>query len=427
MEAEMSVLGALLIDPDSAYEAIDGKLDASDFVSERHAAIFSVVTDAIAKGEPVDIVSVGQELKRKGISDIAYLAELIDYVPSARNAGKYASHVREAAVRRKVAKIGGSLIDMAESGAKVDDIIQTVEGALFSLDGGDDKGPKHIREILKRTFKNLEDRAERRGEVTGLKTGIDRLDTMLNGLLPGKLYVIAGRPSMGKSALANCIASNASVRHKVPSLTFSLEMPDEELTERHICSTGKVDNSRVRIGYFNEAEYAKLAESADTLSKAPIWIDDREAISITEIRSTARRMKRKHGIGLIFVDYLQLCTAKADSRQQEISEISRNLKNMAKELNVPVVALSQLNRSLESRTDKRPMMADLRESGAIEQDADVILFLYRDSVYCQDCKNETCTKGHEEDADIIVAKQRGGPTGHAKARWIAEHTCFVNP
>jgi len=424
IEAEMSVLGACLLDPDRAYEAVDGLVMPEDFASERHRVIFAAILETFEQKRPVDLVTVGEILRGKGFSESAYLAEILDYVPSAHNAGRYAQIVKDLSVRRKIAAIGHDLIAHATSNEKISDIVQAVESSLYALGGGSDKGPQHIKDVMKRTFARLESLAERRGEITGIKTGIRRLDMMLNGLNPGKLYVVAARPAMGKSAFGNGLVNSASVNHGVASLTFSLEMPDDELAERHLYSVGRIDGSRARIGMFGEADYTKLTSAAQTLSSAPAWIDDSEALPITEIRSRARRMKRKHDIGLIVVDYLQLCTAKAQSREQEIAEISRNLKSMAKELKVPVVALSQLNRSLENRTDKRPMMSDLRESGAIEQDSDVVAFIYRESVYCNDCKAGNCTKDHDKDAEIIIGKQRGGPVGTVRARWIAEHTRF---
>ena len=288
-----------------------------------------------------------------------------------------------------------------------------------------------VKDILKDTFKSIEALYERKELITGVPTGYHDLDKMTAGLQPSGLIVVAGRPSMGKTAFAlNLIEYAATHAEKpVPSVIFSLEMSKEQLVQRMLCSLAKVDAGRLRTGHLGESDWPKLTMAAGQLTETQIFIDDTPAISVLELRSKARRLKAEHGLGLIVVDYLQLMRgSNPESRQQEISEISRSLKALAKELQLPVVALSQLNRSLESRTDKRPMMADLRESGAIAQDADVIMFVYRESVYCEDCKSRerTCEKGHDKDAEIIIGKQRNGPIGTVHLTFRGEFTRFEN-
>jgi replicative DNA helicase len=287
------------------------------------------------------------------------------------------------------------------------------------------------RDILKDTFKTIEKLFERKELVTGVPSGFTDLDTMTAGLQPGDLVIIAARPSMGKTAFILNLVEYAAVhsQSKAPTIIFSLEMSKESLVQRMLCSISKVDASRLRTGHLGESDWPKLTNGAGLLSEAPIYIDDTPAISVLELRAKARRLKAEKNLGLIVVDYLQLMQGhNAENRQQEISEISRSLKALAKELSVPVVALSQLNRSLENRTDKRPVMADLRESGAIEQDADVIMFIYRETVYCEACKKRdgSCDKGHEKDAEIVIGKQRNGPIGTVHLTFRGEYTRFEN-
>ena len=288
-----------------------------------------------------------------------------------------------------------------------------------------------VRDILKDTFHNIQELYERKELVTGVPTGYADLDKMTSGFQRGDLVIIAGRPSMGKTAFAlNLVEYATSLTDKnIPAVVFSLEMSKEQMVQRLLCSVARVDAGRLRTGNLGDSDWPKLTTAAGQLSDAHIFIDDTPAISVLELRSKARRLKAEHGLGLIVVDYLQLMRgSNTENRQQEISEISRSLKALAKELELPVLALSQLNRSLESRTDKRPMMADLRESGAIEQDADIIMFVYRDTVYCEDCKSreKTCEKNHDKDAEIIIGKQRNGPIGTVHLTFRGEFTRFEN-
>ncbi len=314
----------------------------------------------------------------------------------------------------------------------MEEILDQAEKAIFEISENRIRPSYYpVKDILQDTFKSIEALYERKELVTGVPTGYHDLDKMTAGLQPSDLIIVAGRPSMGKTAFALNVVEYATTHadNSVPAVIFSLEMSKEQLVQRMLCSLAKVDAGRLRTGHLGESDWPKLTMAAGQLADTQIYIDDTPAISVLELRSKARRLKAEHGLGLIIVDYLQLMRgSNPESRQQEISEISRSLKALAKELELPVVALSQLNRSLESRTDKRPMMADLRESGAIEQDADVIMFVYREAVYCEDCKSRerTCEKGHDKDAEIIIGKQRNGPIGTVHLTFRGEFTRFEN-
>jgi replicative DNA helicase len=431
----MSVLGGVLLENEALNKALE-ILRPEDFYREAHRKIFSALIDLSDKGEPADLVTLTAALQLKGDLEVvggsAYLATLVDYVPTAANIVYYCRMVKDKAVSRRLIQVATEIATRGYEGGDVEADLDWAEKSIFEIAGSKAK-PSYFstREIMKDTFKTIEKLYDRKELITGVATGFNDLDLMTAGLQGGDLVIIAARPSMGKTAFCLNIVEHAAlhVAKPVPSIIFSLEMGKEQLVQRLLCSVSRVDASRLRTGHLGESDWPKLTNGAGLLSEAPIFIDDTPSISVLELRAKARRLKAEHDLGLVVVDYLQLMQGRnAESRQQEISEISRSLKALAKELNVPVVALSQLNRSLESRTDKRPMMADLRESGALEQDADVIMFIYRDAVYCEACKrrDNSCDKGHDMDAEIIIGKQRNGPIGSVHLTFRGEFTRFEN-
>ncbi len=435
LEGEMSVLGGVLLENDALNRALE-ILRPEDFYRDAHRKIFEALIDLNQRTEPADLVTLTDALKRRGDLDAvgggSYLSTLVDYVPTAANIVYYCNLVKQKSLLRRLGAVATDIVTRTFEGGDVDELLDSAETAIFEIAENRTR-PSYfpVKDILKDTFRNIEQLFERKELVTGVPSGFNDLDHMTAGLQPGDLLIIAGRPSMGKTAFCLNVVEYASIRseRKVPSVVFSLEMGKEQLVQRLLCSVAKVDASRLRTGDLGTSDWPKLTDAADKLSQAPIFIDDTPAITVLELRSKARRLKAEQDLGLIVVDYLQLMRGhNAESRQQEISEISRSLKALAKELHVPVVALSQLNRSLENRTDKRPIMADLRESGAIEQDADVIMFVYREAVYCDDCRNreKTCEKGHEKDAEVIVGKQRNGPIGTVHLTFRGEYTRFEN-
>ena len=429
------MLGGVLLENEALNKALE-ILRPEDFYREAHRKIFSALIDLSDKGEPADLVTLTAALQSKGdleaVGGSAYLATLVDYVPTAANIAYYCRMVKDKAVSRRLIQVATEIATRGYDGGDVEADLDWAEKSIFEIAGSKAK-PSYFstREIMKDTFKTIEKLYDRKELITGVPTGFNDLDLMTAGLQGGDLVIIAARPSMGKTAFCLNIVEHAALRaaKPVPSIVFSLEMGKEQLVQRLLCSVSRVDASRLRTGHLGESDWPKLTNGAGLLSEAPIFIDDTPSISVLELRAKARRLKAEHDLGLVVVDYLQLMQGRnAESRQQEISEISRSLKALAKELHVPVVALSQLNRSLESRTDKRPMMADLRESGAIEQDADVIMFIYRDAVYCEACKrrDNSCDKGHDKDAEVIIGKQRNGPIGSVHLTFRGEFTRFEN-
>jgi len=433
LEAEMSVLGGVLLENEALNRALEF-LRTEDFYRESHRKIFNALIILGDKSEPADLVTLTAVLKDRGeleaVGGSTYLATLVDYVPTAANINYYCKLVKEKAVARKLIEASTTIATHGYEGGDMEEILDQAEKAIFEISENRIRPSYYpVKDILKDTFKSIEALYERKELVTGVPTGYHDLDKMTAGLQPSDLIIVAGRPSMGKTAFALNVVEYATTHadNSVPAVIFSLEMSKEQLVQRMLCSLARVDAGRLRTGHLRESDWPKLTMAAGQLNETQIFIDDTPAISVLELRSKARRLKAEHGLGLIIVDYLQLMRgSNPESRQQEISEISRSLKALAKELSLPVVALSQLNRSLESRTDKRPMMADLRESGAIEQDADVIMFVYRESVYCEDCKSRdrTCEKGHDKDAEIIIGKQRNGPIGTVHLTFRGEFTRF---
>jgi replicative DNA helicase len=429
IEAEMSILGGILLDNDAINRVLEILLP-EDFYREPHRKIMRAMIELNEHREPCDLITLTTVLKKRGeleeVGGGAYLATLVDYVPTAANIAYYSRIVKEKAIARNLITAATEIVtDGYDEQADIEELLDKAQKTIFDISENKIKTPYHqLNTILKDSIKYIEELFEKKEHVTGVPTGFIDLDRKTAGFQRGDLIIIAGRPSMGKTAFALNIAQYASAhaepRHSVA--VFSLEMSKEQLVTRMLCSEARVDAGRLRTGHLIDGEWEKIMHGAERLFDAKIFIDDTPAISVLEMRAKARRLKAEHGIGMMVVDYLQLMRGSGtpESRQQEISEISRSLKALAKELAVPVVALSQLNRGLESRTDKRPMMSDLRESGAIEQDADVIMFVYRDEVYNKDNPD---VKGK---AEIIIGKQRNGPIGTVELTFLGEYTRFEN-
>ena len=428
IEAEQSVLGSILLE-NSAINRVMEIISAGDFYSEAHRKIFSVIIELSEKNEPVDLITLSNALKGRNLLDsvggTTYLASLVDNVPSAANAANYSKIVKEKAILRGLITSATEIIDNCyETNTDVDNILDVAEHRIFEISENkvrQDFSP--IRDIVKDSFKSIEGLYASKEPLTGVPTGFEKIDDLTAGLQKSELIIIAGRPSMGKTAFALNIALHAAMTAQIPAAIFSLEMSKEQLAFRLLSSKARVDSQRLRKGFLGETDWPKLTTAAGLLSEAPLYIDDTPAITVLEMKAKSRRLKADKGLGLIVVDYIQLMRSSYshDSREQEISDISRSLKALAKELRVPVVALSQLNRQVESRTNRRPQMADLRESCAIEQDADVIAFIYRDEVYNK--SEDNIDKGI---AEIIIAKQRNGPTDTVKLAFIDKYTSFEN-
>ncbi len=434
MEAEMSVLGGVLLENEALNKVLE-LLTAEDFYRESHGKIFAAMTELSEHGEPLDLVTVRSALEKRGeldaVGGMDYLAMLVDFVPTAANIVYYSRLVKEKSLQRRLIRVATEIAQRGYEGGDVEVTLDWAEKLIFEISNQRNRSSwQAVKELIPPVLKKIEVLSVRQESVTGVPTGFKDLDRLTAGFQPSDLIIIAGRPSMGKTAFALNIVEYAALEHNIPTVIFSLEMGQNQLVMRMLCSLARVDANRMRTGQLGEKDYQPILRAAGRLDTAPIYIDETAAISALELRSKARRLKADKGIGLVVVDYLQLMQGRnnEESRQQEISDISRSLKALAKELQIPVVALSQLNRSLESRNDKRPMLSDLRESGAIEQDADVIMFVYRDAVYCEDCRdhNKVCTKGHENDAEIIVGKQRNGPIGTVHLTFLGSYTRFEN-
>jgi replicative DNA helicase len=427
LEAESSVLGGILLENDAINQVLE-LLRVEDFYREAHRKIFRAMIEITDRIEPVDLITLSEFLKGKNeldsVGGTAYLASLADFVPTAANISYYARIVREKAILRSLIHTATEIATRGyEEQGNVEEFLDSAEKVIFDISEKKIKAAfVAVGDMITETLKTVERLYQRKEMVTGVPTGYEDLDKLTAGLQPADLIIVAGRPGMGKTAFALNIAANAAY-NGVGAAVFSLEMAKEQLVLRMLCSEARVNSSKVRSGYLGERDFPQLAKAAAKLHEAPIYIDDTPAISILELRAKARRLLRDRSkkVGLIVVDYLQLMRGMgtANNREQEISEISRSLKALAKELNVPVMALSQLNRRVEDRGDRRPQMSDLRESGAIEQDADVILFIYRDEVYSKD----ESKKGL---AEVIVAKQRNGPIDTINLTFLGEYTRFEN-
>ena len=429
LEAEQSILGGLMLD-NTAWDKIADIIVKSDFYRKDHRIIFDGISNLIEASEACDVVTLSEYLENKGELETAggleYIASLANETPGAANAISYAKILRERSVLRSLISAGNQISGNAylNDGREASELVDEAERLVFDIAEKGARGRagfEHLKDVLPDTIDRIELLSKSEGDITGVATGYKEFDKLTAGLQSGDLVIIAGRPSMGKTSLAINIAENAAIGSKVPTAIFSMEMPKEQLAFRMISSLGRVDQSHLRTGKFPDEDWSRINTAVQLMSDAPIYIDDTPALSPTEIRARARRLKRESGLGLIVLDYIQLMQVHGttENRATEISEISRSLKALAKELSVPIIALSQLNRSVESRTDKKPIMSDLRESGALEQDADLILFIYRDEVYNQD----TPRKGV---ADISIAKQRNGPIGDFPLTFVGRYTKFEN-
>jgi len=429
LEAEESLLGGILIDPDAINKIID-MVSPEDFYKDVHGGIFDIMVGLYEKNEPIDIITVSSSAKDKGAIDkiggIAYLNTLVDHMPSAANIVQYAKMVREKGLLRNLMNAATEIIEKGYESDAVEDYIDNAERMIFQVSEKKFKPSFFpVKDIVMDSVKTIERLYEKKQSVTGVPTGFSELDRLTSGLQPSDLIVVAGRPSMGKTAFAMNIAQHVAMLKElaVPVGIFSMEMSKEQLVTRLLSSESEVEHSKLRTGTLSSAEWPKLAYAAGKLSEALFFIDDSPSMSVLELRARARRLKKEHGLGLLVVDYLQLMRGgrtAIERREQEISEISRFLKSLAKELYIPVIAISQLNRMVEQREDKRPRLSDLRESGAIEQDADVIMFIYRDEVYNKDKENN---KGI---AEIIIGKQRNGPTDTVELAFLDKYTTFKN-
>ncbi|NCF74737.1 MAG: replicative DNA helicase [Gammaproteobacteria bacterium] len=429
IEAEQSLIGGLMLDK-LAWDKVGDVITADDFYRKDHRLIFSAIAALSESGSACDVVTVSEHLDSRGelenAGGLEYLATLSNETAGAANARAYANIIRERATLRSLISAGNEIAGSAftNDGRTAAEVLEDAEKMVFEIaDKGTrgKKGFKSLKDILPEAVDRIDTLHQSDGDITGISTGYNEFDKMTAGLQPGDLVIIAGRPSMGKTTLAVNIAENAAIGSQVPTAIFSMEMPAQQLAFRMISSLGRVDQTHLRTGNFPDEDWSRINTAVQLMSEAPIYIDDTPGLSPGEIRARSRRLQREHGLGLIVVDYLQLMQVPGnkENRATEISEISRGLKALAKELSCPVIALSQLNRSVEQRTDKRPVMSDLRESGAIEQDADLILFIYREEVYNQD----TPRKGI---ADIAIAKQRNGPIGDFPLTFVGRYTKFEN-
>jgi replicative DNA helicase len=429
IEAEESLLSAILLDNDTLLDIME-ILSPEDFYKEAHQIIFSAITELFSRNEPADTVLLLNTLREKGqlerIGGATYLARLINEVPLAVNAPHYARIIRDkACLRRLIEKANEISKKCFDDRGDVDDIIDFAERSVFEISENKINPSFHsIGNLIDGTVDILEERQGNQALVTGVSTGFTRLDEMTSGLQKSDLIILAARPSMGKTAFALNMARNAAVESDTPVAVFSLEMSKEQLAMRMLCAEARVDSSRLRGGFLSKDDWGRITDAASVLTELPVYIDDSPDISAVEIRAKARRLKLDRGLGLIIIDYIQLMKgrASAERRDLEIAEISRSLKSLAKELDLPVIGLSQLNRKLEERGDKRPVLSDLRESGSLEQDADVVAFIYRDEVYNKDENNPNRGK-----AEIVIAKQRNGPIGTVLLTFINKYTRFENP
>ena len=428
VEVEAAVLGAMLLDQEGISAVLE-IIDDTAFYRDAHRKIFNAIVALYERNEPTDLLTLTTELnKRQQLTDVGgafYLAGLVDSVSTAANIEYHAKIIFETSMSRKLINISTQIAQRAyEATENAEDLLDEAEQMIFALSERKlSRGFTHLNPILHDTFENIERLHERNSSVTGVPTGFDKLDEMTAGFQPGDLIIVAARPSMGKTALCLNIARNAAIDGKLGVGVFSLEMASHQLAQRMLCSEARVDSHLMRTGRLPGDAWSNLSIAVGSLAQAPIFIDETPAISVTEMRSRARRLMSEHdNLGLLIVDYLQLMRGprEAESRQQEISAISRNLKALAKELNIPIVALSQLSRAVESRGDGRPQLSDLRESGAIEQDADVVLFIYRPTRYGQ-------VEEHEKNkAEIIIGKQRNGPIGTIELVFLDQYAAFEN-
>jgi len=426
LDAEMAVLGSMLLDEEAIATAVE-VLDKNFFYKDTHQKIFQAISDLYAANKAVDLITLTDALKKEGsldaIGGVSYLTSLANSVPTSANISHYVQIVKEKNILRTLINNATKIISLCyESEGNVAEVVDNAERFIFEVSERKAQGSYlHLKEIVKDSIETIDVLYRKKAHVTGIPTGFIDFDIKTAGLQNSDLIVIAGRPSMGKSALVLGMVEHAGIVEKIPTAIFSLEMSKEQLAQRMLCAHAKVDAQKVRTGYLATSDWPRLTAAAGKLSEAPIFIDDSPAISVMELRAKARRLKAQQDIKLIILDYMQLMrgTSGIESRQQEISEISRSLKALARELHIPIVAISQLSRAVESRTDHRPQLSDLRESGAIEQDADVVVLLLREEYYTQTSENQGI-------AEVIIAKQRNGPVGSFKLAFIKEYTRFEN-
>lgn len=429
VEAEQAVLGGLMLD-NGKWDLVAEIVTAEDFYRNEHREIFGAIERLAGDGHPLDVVTLAEYLERNAVlaqvGGLAYLGELAEQTPSAANIRAYADIVRERSVLRKLISVSGGIADSAfnPQGRTSSELLDEAERQVFQIAESrvkEGSGPQKIAPVIAKALSRIEELFESDGSITGVTTGFRDLDDRTSGMQPSDLVIVAGRPSMGKTTFAMNLVENALLMGNVPVLVFSMEMPADSIVMRMLSSIGRIDQTRVRSGKLQDEDWPRLTSAVSLLKDKPLFIDDTAALSPTEVRSRARRVARECGgkLGLIMVDYLQLMRVPGnkEGRTAEISEISRSLKGLAKELNCPVIALSQLNRSLEQRPNKRPVNSDLRESGAIEQDADVIMFIYRDEVYNEDSPDKGI-------AEIIIGKQRNGPIGTVRLAFMGKYTKF---
>lgn len=425
IDAEQSVLGAILLDREAIFRAMK-LLRPDDFYRESHRLIYEAMLELDENGSPVDMITVCEHLRLKGTLEkaggVSYIATLAEMVPTAANISYYSRIVEEKSLLRILIQLSTRIAGMGyDEGDEPEKLIAEAERMITEL-GGRRAATAFfaIKDILLDTFSHLEFLYNNQGGALGVPTSFSDLDRICTGLQPSDFIILAGRPGMGKTALGLCIGYSAALKHNIPVAVFSLEMSKEQLVQRILCAEAKVDQHRLRTGDLAEEDWRKLHETKDRIAGIPIFIDDTPGITVRQVRAKARQLQAEKGLGLIVIDYLQLMqgSRRVENRQQEISEISRSLKGLAKELNVPVLAMAQLSRSVEQRDKKRPIMSDLRESGSLEQDADLIMFIYRDEYYNRDSEKKGI-------AEIIIAKHRNGPTGYVELGFLKEYTKFV--
>lgn len=424
--AEQAVLGSMLVDKDAVISAVE-LLKADDFYREDNKEIYAAMFELYSLGKHIDMITLKDQLTLRGtiekVGGTEYIATLIDNVPTTSNIESYVKIVEEKSISRKLIKAANNILQLGYAQTEeVDALVEKAEKDIFDImQGRNSKGYSSIKEILVTTFDQIEEMFQNKNKISGLETGFVDLDAKISGLNKSDLLIVAARPAMGKSAFVLNIATFVALHLKVPTMVFSLEMSKEQMVNRILCSESEVDSMKVKNADLNSDEWLKLGEASGKLSEMPLYIDDTPGLSSAELRAKCRKAKLEKNIGLVIIDYLQLMESKnkSSSRQQEISEISRSLKILAKELSVPVIALSQLSRATESRTDHRPMLSDLRESGAIEQDADIVMFLHREDYYNADTDKKNV-------AEVIIAKNRSGSTGTVELAWLGQYTKFAN-
>lgn len=435
IDAEQSIIGSVLLDNNALFKSLE-IIRPEDFYNNAHKKIFSCILDLSERNEAIDLITLTEYLNKKGLLEevggASYLTMLVNNVPTTANIRNHSNIIREKSLLRNLISTATEVISLGYEDQKdIEELLDYAEKSIFAISERRIRPSfVSVKDIVKDTFKTIEKLYEKKERVTGVPTGFTELDNMTSGLHAGDLIIVAGRPSMGKTALALCMAQYNGIEKKETTAVFSLEMAREQLVLRMLCSESKIDAHKLRSGFISKSDWPKLTTAAGKLVEAKIYIDDTPAMSILEMRAKARRLQAEHGLSLIVVDYLQLMRGRGrtDSREQEISDISRSLKALAKELRVPVIALSQLSRAVESRSEKskRPQLSDLRESGAIEQDADLVLFIYREEVYkpCECPKESPCGCGRRGVAEIIIGKQRNGPIGSVELTFLDKYTKF---